>query len=144
MLHRTMSSGRFLNKKQKNMVLNTFTISLERLILLLQNEVNLLPYIVDQAYAKGMQIALNPSPFNEKLDAIPGTPPNMIYPPKGEAFAARNAHALKIDFEQEPPFFKLSDTNYAATWTLHPKAPELPMPEVLKNRIAREKEAANV
>ena len=39
-------------------------------ILLLQNEVNLLPYIVDQAYAKGMQIALNPSPFNEKLDAV--------------------------------------------------------------------------
>ena len=39
-------------------------------ILLLQNEVNLLPYIVDQAYIKGMQIALNPSPFNEKLDAV--------------------------------------------------------------------------
>ena len=39
-------------------------------ILLLQNEVNLLPYIVDQAYAKGMQIALNPSPFNEKLEAV--------------------------------------------------------------------------
>lgn len=39
-------------------------------ILLLQNEVNLLPYIVDQAYAKGMQIALNPSPFNNKLDAV--------------------------------------------------------------------------
>ena len=39
-------------------------------ILLLQNEVNLLPYIVDAAYAKGMQIALNPSPFNEKLDAV--------------------------------------------------------------------------
>ena len=39
-------------------------------ILLLQNEVNLLPYIVDKAYEKGMQIALNPSPFNEKLDAV--------------------------------------------------------------------------
>jgi len=39
-------------------------------ILLLQNEVNLLPYIVNQAHAKGMQIALNPSPFNEKLDAV--------------------------------------------------------------------------
>ena len=39
-------------------------------ILLLQNEVNLLPYIVDQAYAKGMTIALNPSPYNEKLDAV--------------------------------------------------------------------------
>ena len=54
------------------------------------------------------------------------------------------ANALKIDFEKEPPFFKLSDTHYAATWALHPKAPELPMPEVLRNRIAREKEAADV
>ena len=39
-------------------------------ILLLQNEVNMMPYIVDKAYEKGMQIALNPSPFNEKLDAV--------------------------------------------------------------------------
>jgi len=39
-------------------------------VLLLQNEVNLLPYIVDKAYEKGMQIALNPSPFNEKLDEV--------------------------------------------------------------------------
>jgi ribokinase len=39
-------------------------------ILLLQNEVNMIPYIVDKAYEKGMQIALNPSPFNEKLDAV--------------------------------------------------------------------------
>ena len=39
-------------------------------ILLLQNEVNLLPYIVDRAYEKGMQIALNPSPYNEKLNAV--------------------------------------------------------------------------
>ena len=39
-------------------------------ILLLQNEVNLLPYIVDKAYEKGMQIALNPSPFNEKLSKV--------------------------------------------------------------------------
>ena len=39
-------------------------------ILLLQNEVNMMPYIVEKAYEKGMQIALNPSPFNEKLDAV--------------------------------------------------------------------------
>ena len=76
----------------------------------------------------------------ERLMSIPGVPPNMIYPPKGDAFAARNAQALKIDFEREPPYFKLSDTHYAATWTLHPKAPKLEMPEVLKNRIARVKE----
>lgn len=77
----------------------------------------------------------------EKLLSIPGTPPNMIYPPKGDAFAARNEYAMAIDFEQEPPFFKLSDTHYAATWLLHPDAPKTPMPEVLAQRIARMKEA---
>ncbi|MDD7367380.1 MAG: ABC transporter ATP-binding protein, partial [Clostridiales bacterium] len=41
----------------------------------------------------------------EKLEAIPGTPPNMIYPPKGDAFAARNRYALNIDFEEQPPVF---------------------------------------
>lgn len=39
-------------------------------LLLLQNEVNLLPYIVDSAYARGMRIALNPSPFNSKLNEV--------------------------------------------------------------------------
>ena len=73
----------------------------------------------------------------ERLLAIPGTPPNMIYPPKGDAFAVRNNYALKIDFEQEPPFFKLSDTHYAATWLLHPKAPKVELPEVLQARIKR-------
>ena len=95
-------------------------------------------------YTQALLAAMPDLETSERLMSIPGVPPNMIYPPKGDAFAARNAHALKIDFEQEPPFFKLSDTHYAATWTLHPKAPELPMPEVLRNRIAREKEAADV
>ncbi|MBQ6261210.1 MAG: ABC transporter ATP-binding protein [Firmicutes bacterium] len=80
----------------------------------------------------------------EKLFAIPGAPPNMLVPPKGDAFAARNKYALELDFEEEPPYFKLSDTHYAATWLLHPDAPKVEMPEILKNRIARmiEKEAA--
>ncbi|SFO20448.1 ribokinase [Pseudobutyrivibrio sp. JW11] len=37
-------------------------------ILLLQNEVNELPYIIEQAFAKGMTIVLNPSPMNEIID----------------------------------------------------------------------------
>ena len=72
----------------------------------------------------------------ERLDAIPGTPPNMIYPPKGDAFAARSKYAMKIDFEQEPPFFKVSDTHYAATWLLHPQAPKVEMPKIVTERIA--------
>ena len=80
----------------------------------------------------------------ERLVSIPGTPPNMIYPPKGDAFAARNKYAMKIDFNQEPPFFKISDTHYAATWLLHPKAPKVELPAVLAARIKRMKEAEHV
>ena len=75
----------------------------------------------------------------EKLDAIPGTPPNMIYPPKGDAFAARNKYAMKIDFEEQPPLFKITETHYAATWLLHPDAPKVEMPKIIKDRIERMK-----
>ena len=77
----------------------------------------------------------------EKLDAIPGTPPNMIYPPVGDAFAARNKYAMQIDFEQQPPMFKVSDTHSAATWLLHPDAPTVEMPRIISDRIARMKKA---
>lgn len=77
----------------------------------------------------------------ERLLSIPGAPPNMIDPPKGDAFAARNRCALKIDFEKEPPMFRLTDTHAAATWLLHPKAPKVEMPGVLRERIRRMKEA---
>lgn len=76
---------------------------------------------------------------NEKLDAIPGTPPNMIYPPKGDAFAERNKYALKIDFEEQPPMFRINETHYAATWLLHPDAPKVPVPKAITDRINRMK-----
>ena len=75
----------------------------------------------------------------EKLDAIPGTPPNMIYPPKGDAFAERNKYAMAIDFEQQPPLFKVSDTHYAATWLLHEFAPKVNPPKIITDRIKRMK-----
>ena len=71
----------------------------------------------------------------ERLDAIPGTPPNMIYPPKGDAFALRSKYAMSIDFEHQPPFFKVSDTHYAATWLLHKDAPAVHMPKIVVGRI---------
>ena len=77
----------------------------------------------------------------EKLEAIPGTPPNMIYPPVGDAFAVRNKYALKIDFEEQPPLFKITDTHYAATWLLHPNAPKVEMPKIIVDRIERMKKA---
>lgn len=75
----------------------------------------------------------------EKLSSIPGTPPNMIHPPKGDAFAPRNKYAMEIDFEQQPPFFQVSSTHKAATWLLHPNAPKVEPPEIVTERIARMK-----
>ena len=77
---------------------------------------------------------------NEKLDAIPGTPPNMIYPPVGDAFAERNKYALEIDFEMEPPMYEVSPTHFAATWLLHPNAPKVEIPKIITERIRRMKE----
>ena len=74
----------------------------------------------------------------QKLAAIPGTPPNMIYPPKGDAFADRNRFAMKIDYEKQPPMFKVTDTHYAATWLLHPDAPKIENP--VKGRFMSQKE----
>ncbi len=73
----------------------------------------------------------------EKLEAIPGTPPNMIIPPKGDAFADRNHYALQLDFEEQPPLFRITDTHYAATWLLHPDAPKVEPPAIVQERIAR-------
>lgn len=79
----------------------------------------------------------------EKLFAIPGTAPNMLFPPKGDAFAPRNKYAMEIDFEEEPPYFKVSDTHYAATWLLHPNAPKVEMPKILEDRIHRMRKASD-
>lgn len=67
--------------------------------------------------------------------SIPGTPPNLINPPKGDAFAYRSEYALQIDFEEQPPMFDISSTHKAATWLLHQDAPKLEMPKILKERI---------
>ena len=75
----------------------------------------------------------------ERLFSIPGAPPNMLNPPKGDAFAARNRYAMELDFEEEPPYFRISDTHYAATWLLHPDAPKVEVPKIITDRIARMK-----
>jgi len=71
----------------------------------------------------------------EKLDAIPGTPPNMLLPPRGDAFAARNKFALKIDYEEEPVFYQVSPTHAAATWLLDDYAPDVEAPKIVQKRI---------
>ena len=71
----------------------------------------------------------------EKLEAIPGTPPDMLFPPEGDAFALRSKYAMAIDFKYQPPYFKVTDTHYAATWLLYPGAPKVEMPKIVKTRI---------
>ena len=79
---------------------------------------------------------------DDRLYTIPGSPPNLLHPVQGDAFAPRNAFALNIDDRLEPPMFRLTDTHYAATWLLDPRAPKVEMPEELKARIARMKKEA--
>ncbi|MBJ6363883.1 ABC transporter ATP-binding protein [Paenibacillus sp. GCM10012307] len=72
-----------------------------------------------------------------ELMDIPGTPPDLMNPPKGDAFAPRNRFALEIDFEQEPPMFQVSDTHFAKTWLLHPEAPKVEIPEAVRRRMRK-------
>lgn len=64
----------------------------------------------------------------DTLPTLPGMPPTLIDPPKGDAFACRNEYALAIDYEEQPPFFPITDTHYAATWLLDERAPKLAPP----------------
>ena len=59
----------------------------------------------------------------ENLYTIPGMPPSLVNPPKGDAYACRNEYALGIDYEEMPPMFQITDTHYAATWLLDKRAP---------------------
>lgn len=64
----------------------------------------------------------------EWLPTLPGMPPTLIHPPKGDAFAERNVYAMRIDYEKEPPMFRITDTHYAATWLLDERAPKVKVP----------------
>lgn len=63
-----------------------------------------------------------------ELKTIPGMPLTLIDPPKGDAFACRNEYALEIDYHEQPPMFRITDTHYAATWLLDPRAPKITPP----------------
>lgn len=65
----------------------------------------------------------------DALPTIDGTPPNLFNKIKGDAFAPRNRQALAIDFEEEPPYFEVSETHKAKTWYLDPRAPKIEPPK---------------
>ncbi|MCR4562702.1 MAG: ATP-binding cassette domain-containing protein [Bacilli bacterium] len=80
----------------------------------------------------------------ERLEAIPGTPPNMLFPPKGDAFALRSKYALGIDFRVEPKMYQISETHYCASWLLDQRAPEAEMPKIVSTRIENSLRKAGV
>ena len=93
---------------------------------------------VDVMYAWGLLSAMpDLDTADDRLYTIPGSPPNLLHEKQGDAFAPRNHFALNIDDEVDPPMFKISDTHYAATWLLDPRAPKVDMPPELAQRIAR-------
>lgn len=79
---------------------------------------------------------------DERLYTIPGSPPNLLREKTGDAFAPRNRYALTIDDKAEPPMFQITETHYAATWLLDPRAPKVEMPKELKARLDRMREEA--
>lgn len=79
---------------------------------------------------------------DERLYTIPGSPPNLLHEKEGDAFAPRNRYALEVDDKAEPPMFQITQTHYAATWLLDPRAPKVEMPLELKERLERMKKEA--
>ena len=96
-------------------------------------------------YTWGLLLAMPDLDTNDdRLYSIPGSPPNLLHEPKGDAFAARNKFAMKIDEREEPPMFQISETHFAATWLLHPDAPKINLPPELQLRLARARKAGGL
>lgn len=79
-------------------------------------------------YTWGLMRSLPALAKGGELYTIPGMPPSLVHPPRGDAFACRNEYALAIDYEEAPPMFRVSDTHYAATWLLDERAPRVTPP----------------
>ncbi|HPM07490.1 MAG TPA: ABC transporter ATP-binding protein [Bacilli bacterium] len=79
---------------------------------------------------------------NEPLIYIKGNPPSFTNEIIGDAFAIRNDYAMRIDHLQEPPMFKISETHYAKTWLLDPRASKVEKPKIIQNLRERMKKAA--
>ena len=75
---------------------------------------------------------------------ITGTPPSLYNSIVGDAFAPRNPYCLKIDTLLEPPMFKVTDTHFAKTWLLDPKAPKIEKPEGIQDIHQKLVEAFNI
>lgn len=97
-------------------------------------------YNAQHPYTWGLLGSMPDLETEGELYAIPGTPPNLLRPPSGDAFALRSEYAMAIDFEEIPPMFKVSETHSAASWLLHEYAPKVTPPAAIRRRHERYKE----
>ena len=81
---------------------------------------------------------------NTKLFSITGTPPSLYNKIVGDAFAPRNPYCLKIDTLEEPPMFQVSETHFAKTWLLDPRAPKVQKPDIIENIHEKLVDAFNI
>lgn len=91
-------------------------------------------YNPQHPYTWGLLRSMPTLHTGDTLYAIPGSPPDLLDPPVGDAFALRSDVALEIDRLKEPPMFEVSPTHFAATWLLDPRAPKVPVPEEIVRR----------
>ena len=91
-------------------------------------------YNPQHPYTWGLLRSMPTLHTGDTLYAIPGSPPDLLDPPVGDAFALRSDVALEIDRVKEPPMFEVSPTHFAATWLLDPRAPKVPVPEAIVRR----------
>ena len=98
-------SNRSMTKEFVDTVLDSFE---EGDIILLQNEINELDYIIDRAYEKKMMIILNPSPFDSALEKCDLS--------KISLFLMNEIEGFQITGEKEP------DRILAKVKELYPKA----------------------
>ena len=91
-------------------------------------------YNPQHPYTWGLLRSMPTLHTGDTLYAIPGSPPDLLDPPVGDAFALRSDVALEIDRVKEPPMFEVSPTHFAATWLLDPRATKVPVPEEIVRR----------
>ena len=99
--------------------------------------VNEIFYNPRHPYTWGLLCSMPSLEEEGSLYTIPGTPPDLLNPPKGDAFALRSDYALDIDFEEMPLMFAVSNTHAAAAWLLDERAPKVEPPEEIQKRWAQ-------
>lgn len=91
-------------------------------------------YHPQHPYTWGLLSSMPTTKTVGKLYAIPGSPPNLLDPPQGDAFAVRSEYAMAIDFQKQPPMFEVNPNHFAASWLLHPQAAQVTPPDNILER----------